>query len=681
MSEPLVTREKSLESNSPSNYEFSLEESNKRQRKNSTRACDICKRRKVKCDGTMPCIRCIKGNIKCTYNEKYNRGIFVGPLQRTDAERRAAGQSKVRSAQHLTESDAGDFRQPNADSALMDGPLYGNKPLISRSGEHSCQEGEEFRGSYLSNSSNEVYQENLGNEVPQEENNLTLKPVPASPDTDALYSRDISEESAELRSQNQMSAAKKNMNGQFWFSELPVGKVDPKILALPTKKFALQMIEWYFDNANPTYRIMHRPTVEIWLESGFYSEPLYESSDSSSNIKLASSAERTSAEGKSFFNDRSISAAMFSIWALACQFPVEMYSNSERRQALKRQGLQYFLIAQNEIKEDSSLVDRLTTLQAKFIMCQYLLSTSRIKAAWDLLASVKNMSNNLDLNRRAFGYRVRYGKANDVLNIELRKRVFWAVYTLDSYMCTMLGKTLMLAEEDITVEYPTLTDDMKTAIATPEGTFALNDDDEPSLMCTPIAHTQLSRIIRLTLRKLYSDTSPENQEDLIDELGQLIEKWERTLPQFLRLRSSGGLKLPFSRQLDVIRLAHVHCVILIYRPSLNISRKYKSVIGSIPSRRKAHQELCLEAALKVSKMKSLNDLSGSYWFVAYIVFCAATVMLVYLSQNPETTRKNEVLQSARRLCDVERSLASQSGMANRYLSVLSELWRQVRKKL
>lgn len=36
-------------------------------------ACDTCRRRRVKCDGTQPCLRCTKSNVACTYGSVAGR--------------------------------------------------------------------------------------------------------------------------------------------------------------------------------------------------------------------------------------------------------------------------------------------------------------------------------------------------------------------------------------------------------------------------------------------------------------------------------------------------------------------------------------------------------------------------------------------------------------------------------
>ncbi|CAD6499345.1 BgTH12-03475, partial [Blumeria graminis f. sp. triticale] len=42
-------------------------------RRRISRACDVCRKRKVKCDGKQPCTHCMSNNLVCTYNRPSNR--------------------------------------------------------------------------------------------------------------------------------------------------------------------------------------------------------------------------------------------------------------------------------------------------------------------------------------------------------------------------------------------------------------------------------------------------------------------------------------------------------------------------------------------------------------------------------------------------------------------------------
>lgn len=63
---------------------------------------------------------------------------------------------------------------------------------------------------------------------------------------------------------------------------------------------------------------------------------------------------------------------------------------------------------------------------------------------------------------------------------------------------------------------------------------------------------RLSRIVRLTLRKLYNDRLKSEEEELedmavVDNLAVKIADWEDSLPGFLKTKASGSLLLIYAR--------------------------------------------------------------------------------------------------------------------------------------
>lgn len=495
----------------------------------------------------------------------------------------------------------------------------------------------------------------------------------------------------------------------FWFTDSHIGEIDNKFLALPSKKLAHDLAAWYFDNASPTYRILHRPLVYEWIDCGFHADSLSFDSDLSNESQVDRRSPAQERIRTRLLNDHTLSAVIFSMFAMGCLFPVGRHLNSPDQLALLRyHSEQYISIAQKELELDKGPEDMLIKLQALFLMCLYMLTTSRVKAAWDLLVKVKNIAVILNLNRQDPAFGTDRPKSWDRLGNELRKRCFWAAYTLETYMCTMLGKTMTWNEEDITVDLPALArysvikrvsetdgDAVADALSTIDyGGVSIG----PSLMHTLIAHAKISRIIRAGWRKLYHHLSQNltegEQENIIDELAADVARWEEDLPSFLRLNSlssSDGVKLPYARQIDVIHLAHAHALILIYRPSLNMFASSATVMSkrfprsndsAISPRRRSQQEKCLQAALSVADMGDFSILSGSNWYISYIVFCSITVMFVYLLHHPNIESRALILDRARKLCEVEmRFSAYSNNMAKRYVSALKELWRQVSDRL
>ncbi|KAK9387891.1 hypothetical protein V1515DRAFT_638617 [Lipomyces mesembrius] len=679
----------------------------KRPRKNSTRACDACKARKIRCDGTQPCARCTRFHASCTYESKYTRGTLVTPMRssavQTDPIYTQLPPLVLASDAQPAQNIDGEYHVSRINDTLDD------VPLLSSSHDSSPIRSSTPRGLFVGGHCSVQYPQAAGVELKSHKEAARNNHPTAKPDSSRLAPSGKANSRESICTSSYSSypylrlpqkPIREYDDQQFWFTECAMREVDSSYLALPSKKHARKLVSWYFDNASPTYRILHRPLLEEWIESGFHAEVSpFDSDDAQSEMECASTGPRPEHDNmrRRLLTDRCISALIFSVWAMGCQFPVGFPTvNGEKwKGELRYRSQQYLLVAQNELSKDKSSPDMLIKLQAQFIMCQYLLTTSRVNEAWDLLVTVKNIANNLGLNRRGNTHCSTWPLPGR-LQLELQKRAFWAIYTLESNMCTMLGKTLTWAEEDITTDWPAIARfALLQHVSETDGEAAADaiaaidhgeSRSQPSLMYSLIAHAKISRIVRSALRKLYRDMPSECQEDIIDDLASQVDEWKKMLPMFLKPSSqTGGLRLPYSRQVDIIHIAHAHALILIYRPSLNLmDASVRQTDGTttlldVSERRRRQQDKCLEAAMSVAEMDDFANISGSNWFIAYVVFCAVTVMFVYLTHHPLNPNRQLILQRVRKLCNVEMSLSKESDMAKRYVSALNELWHQVQK--
>ncbi|KAI5840158.1 fungal-specific transcription factor domain-containing protein [Morchella snyderi] len=628
----------------------------KKRRRNATRACDRCKEKKSKCDGTRPCTRCSTSGETCSYEKPYLRGTLPEVLPANPSQSQSPASSTVR----VKSQDPQD-------------PL---DPQDSHDLHHSHDESVDavHHESYLGSSSNLVFSEaaHLHLSTPPS----TSSHLPSSRDDNNNESEYTGSDLLQRRitSNNRI----RNQNNQFWFSEPPFPQLNLAMFSLPTREQAYLYSRWYFENASPTYRVLHRANVEAIIDAGLYA-------GGNTDCKK--------------LEDRCVCAIVFMVWALGCQYP--LVEKKEDKEKYGRMSIQFYQCAQLQLEKEKSQIDRLAALQAKLLMCLYLLTKSRLKASWDLFASVKNMANSLDLNRR-----VRLRNNLDTVHLESRRRTLWAVYTLDSYLCTMLGKTLTWDDNDVTEQYPKLIDDSRPASTDIDVNPDVDEvefdegDCAPSLMHAPVAHAKLARIVRLALRTLYNDRQKSEEDNLeemvvVDGLATKIADWENSLPGFLKVKAPGSLLLIYARQSAVIQLAHAHALIMIYRPFLPLSGLTSSPASSIvandsggprSARVKVYQDCCLDAALKVwslvSGLAKNRSISSPFWFSAYVTFCAATVMLVYAAQNPDSSKRRTALKAAERCCSIEKMLAGGSNkMAQRYASALEGLLRQVKSRL
>ncbi|GAB7348310.1 hypothetical protein MBLNU459_g6289t1 [Dothideomycetes sp. NU459] len=102
-----------------------------------------------------------------------------------------------------------------------------------------------------------------------------------------------------------------------------------------------------------------------------------------------------------------------------------------------------FAASEKELLQETGNI-RLASVQARLAQCFYLLSQSRINQCWSLFGTTARLALAIGLHRKR-----RRLPSSDIIDTECRKRVFWAAYTLDSYLGAALGRPRAFNDEDI----------------------------------------------------------------------------------------------------------------------------------------------------------------------------------------------------------------------------------------
>ena len=111
----------------------------------------------------------------------------------------------------------------------------------------------------------------------------------------------------------------------------------------------------------------------------------------------------------------------------------------------------YFAVAERRIADETGPV-RLESVQARLAQCIYLLGSSRINQAWYTFGTAGQMVLALGVHQRRFSQS--FGGSSSLVEVEMRKRVFWAAYTLDKYLSIILGRPRVFRDEDIDQHFP-----------------------------------------------------------------------------------------------------------------------------------------------------------------------------------------------------------------------------------
>ncbi|CAH0028391.1 unnamed protein product [Clonostachys rhizophaga] len=190
-----------------------------------SRACDLCKKKKIRCSGTQPCDLCTKDSLTCTFNAPYSRG------KRRTTSRAAASRPLIGAAS----SDI------TGTSASLDGSL---PESITDDNSHV---------------------------IDVNESGLSDQPIPslfASPEIGASdrqghFLNESSGLSFLLRLQRRLKGDNNNASPTSLFT---LG--DPALPRFNSAAFTLPphaLVSIYFELSSAGYRFLHRPTVELWV--------------------------------------------------------------------------------------------------------------------------------------------------------------------------------------------------------------------------------------------------------------------------------------------------------------------------------------------------------------------------------------------------------------------------------
>lgn len=183
----------------------------------------------------------------------------------------------------------------------------------------------------------------------------------------------------------------------------------------------------------------------------------------------------------------------------------------------------------------------LVTIQTIVFMILFLQSTAKLPVCYAYLGIALRACCRLGLHRNIPN---KFGP----IELEERKRIFWLVRKMDSYVGAVLGLPQMLSDDDIDQEFPTEVDDQ---YITEEGIQPMPAGTFPLLKATN-AHTRLTNILRKVVRYIYPIKGPDGSpmdprysisHRRIRELERDLQNWMDQLPSELRPSESAGREL------------------------------------------------------------------------------------------------------------------------------------------
>ncbi|OAQ72002.2 Zn(2)Cys(6) transcription factor [Pochonia chlamydosporia 170] len=405
----------------------------------------------------------------------------------------------------------------------------------------------------------------------------------------------------------------------------------------------------------PTYRFLHRPSVQAWFDE-FYA-----------TLGIMHDIQNAPAK----------IAVLFMVFSIG-----SVYMPDNDRPGPLDLSAQYFLAAEHQLRKEKGSI-RLTSVQARLAQCCYLLTQSRINHCWSLFGTVSHLALAIGLNRNRYQQDLSRGLGR--IEVECRRRTFWCAYTLDAYLSAALGRPRSFHDDDIDAELPACVDDayltndlMITPVAVSKG---------PSTMLAPLGHMKIARIISHILRDLYSvkPVSAEQRLAAMKSISSDLGDWRAEFSRFLDvdLFSASLLVSIFQRQRNVLNLTYWHAIILTHRSFVlsNFAGLLRQNDSSVKNNQhvKDSVEKCIDAATKtvntIEDMAQQNQLFRSLWITSYFAFNASIILYIYAIQHRDCPPEEyaDQFEAAERCQRHISAIAEKGSLSERYWLVLEEL--------
>lgn len=265
----------------------------------------------------------------------------------------------------------------------------------------------------------------------------------------------------------------------------------PQVYKAPPRLLSDQLINIFFQEWAPLFPVLHRPTFLTLYERyvGDYDSVTDKAEIAQLNlvfgIAALSSGTRSSAELESFEGQ----------WKAAV----------------------------DSIITDNSMV----TLQALILAQMFCVQ----QGDFTRLQTYKGLSTSLSARLGLHQSQKRF--ALGTLTCETRKKVFWTLYTVDSFTAVALGLPKHLKDEDVHCEYPVDADD---EYVTEKG-FTPTLPGESTKLSSALALFRAARILSKILLEVFpAKTSYDLSLKKLGELSDELDGWSNSLPPHLRLQ-------------------------------------------------------------------------------------------------------------------------------------------------
>ncbi|KAG9956632.1 hypothetical protein KCU61_g9673, partial [Aureobasidium melanogenum] len=647
-------------------------------RRRIARACDMCRKKKIKCDGKMPkCSHCRNYKTECIFTQvEKKRQPPKGAKYIEGLENRLARmEGLLKMSGLLGEDDGGKTDLGTLEKRLADRQAVGSSfaspvsPHVARDGSTSAhptpptgvtspQSGAPPQNGQAQ--SQDKAAEGLADQMCSlVTNNAGETRYIGSSSGFSIFSPKgiqwVNEKTGDSSFRDMITqAATDDRAWATWKPEVFDDIFSRKIYRpLPPKPEALALLKEFFDNFNCVFPLFHEPTFMHLVDKHYSLDP-YEGSGWWASLNVA----------------------------LAISHRLRIIGEDDARQ----EDAKAWGYLKNALAVFSELTMRnndLLSVQALLGMALFMQGTPNPQPGFFLVAAAIRLAHSIGLHKRGSDFNL------NEIESEQRKRVFWIGYLMDKDICLRSGRPPIQDDDDMNVELPSENPpDNIGVVSLGEGKGKVNLF---RIQC-------LFALIQSKVYKLLYSVKAARQTDgellnTIGDLDQELEEWKDSIP--LEFRPEHEIKMPSESpmmlHIVVMHFAYYNCLTTIHRMSVHhgywTSRLSNYAIAGLNAR-PLNPRVFMSAALCVNAARTSISLvkfipsrdHACVWLLVYYPVSALVTLFANILQNPQDARARSDLKLMNSMTGFLQMLCSEDGNIHcrRMASICKEFERIAR---
>ena len=314
---------------------------------------------------------------------------------------------------------------------------------------------------------------------------------------------------------------------------------------------------------------------------------------------------------------------MFAI--MYCQYAARSSRNADHQAELNQSSNFHYHYALGffaQLLASHTLAD----VQALTMLCLHMRNLPKPGASWMITSIVLNLAIELGLHRSA--KRWAPSTERSILEIELRKRVFWSILLIHVIIAGNLGRPMALRSDDWDVEmFEAIDDDLLSE--------AGKDTSRPG-KCNFLVGHQVCLLVPIYI-DLYNSIyavkrSPQTYVNTVRRLEGRIREWEEQWPRELRGETASENELGRVHS-PYLAIWGLHARLLLRHPSLSLSTSADFNSENLT--------ICMDVSQKmlshVKRIQKYQSLDGTWQTTAHYVLAIATSLFGHWERKDQMT--------------------------------------------